>query len=116
MTKPVDSLAYWVTCRSAPIPEVYIANNSETLSILSRDLYPCSYGRFSLQLADIVQCRSENGREYGVFLLPEGLIEFLPEIHILIAEINEILASSPENPLLHVLELLTPASRQVIHT
>ena len=67
----------------------------------------------SMQLADIVQCRSEQGRDYGVALLPEGLIEFVPEVGTLIAEINEILAGSPQGPLQAVADFLTPASRQV---
>jgi 6-phosphofructokinase len=42
--------------------------------------------------------RSEQmGKDYGVVLLPEGLIEFVPEFNRLIADINEVLAagSSP---------------------
>ena len=66
-----------------------------------------------MQLADIVQCRSEQDRDYGVVLLPEGLIEFVPEVGILIAEINEILARSPQDHLQAVTGSLTPASSQV---
>lgn len=69
----------------------------------------------SLQLADVVQCRSEEGRDYGVVLLPEGLIEFVPEVGSLIAEINEILAKSPDTSHHGVADFLTPASRQVPH-
>jgi len=29
---------------------------------------------------------------YGVILVPEGLIEFIPEMNVLIKEINEILS------------------------
>ena len=32
------------------------------------------------------------GKNFGVILVPEGLIEFIPEIKSLIDEINEILA------------------------
>lgn len=52
-----------------------------------------------LQLADIIAARSAQGRDYGVILLPEGLIEFIPEVGHLIQEINEILAQGiPPEP------------------
>lgn len=43
-------------------------------------------------LADIVVKRGESGKNYGVILLPEGLVEFIPEIKVLISELNENLA------------------------
>ena len=46
----------------------------------------------TIKLADIICARSDKGKDYGVFLVPEGLIEFIPEIKILISEINEILS------------------------
>lgn len=46
----------------------------------------------TIKLADIVNKRSKRGKEYGVILVPEGLIEFIPEVKVLITEINEILA------------------------
>ena len=32
-----------------------------------------------MQLADIVAARAKDGKNYGVILLPEGLIEHVPE-------------------------------------
>lgn len=43
-------------------------------------------------IADIVCERAKKGKNYGVILIPEGLIDFIPEIHHLVAELNEILA------------------------
>lgn len=43
-------------------------------------------------LADLVQKRSESKKEYGVVLVPEGLIEFIPEMKKLIDELNLLLA------------------------
>ncbi len=46
---------------------------------------------------DIVQIivkRSENGENFGIVLVPEGLIEFIPEMGILIAELNDLLADN----------------------
>lgn len=45
-----------------------------------------------MYVADIVCKRAERGKNYGVILVPEGLIEFIPEVKVLIQEINEILA------------------------
>lgn len=36
--------------------------------------------------------RSNIGKDYGIFLVPEGLIEFIPEMSVLISEINELLS------------------------
>lgn len=44
------------------------------------------------QLVQLVLKRSKLGKNFGVVLVPEGLIEFIPEVGALIAEINEILA------------------------
>lgn len=43
-------------------------------------------------IADIICKRAETGYNYGVILIPEGLIDFIPEVQQLIAELNEILA------------------------
>lgn len=43
-------------------------------------------------IADAVVARSKNGEDFGVILIPEGLIEFIPEMKILISELNELLA------------------------
>lgn len=46
----------------------------------------------TMKLADIITKRHDRGKDYGVILVPEGLIEFIPEVAVLISEINEILA------------------------
>ena len=43
-------------------------------------------------IAHVVIKRSEAGKNFGVCLVPEGLIEFIPEIRHLISELNTILA------------------------
>jgi pyrophosphate--fructose-6-phosphate 1-phosphotransferase len=40
----------------------------------------------------LVVKRAELGKNYGVILVPEGLIEFIPEVKKLIGEINELLS------------------------
>lgn len=42
--------------------------------------------------ADVVALRSKDGNNFGVAIIPEGLIEFIPEIKVLITELNDILA------------------------
>jgi pyrophosphate--fructose-6-phosphate 1-phosphotransferase len=37
--------------------------------------------------------RSENGDNFGIVLIPEGLIEFIPEIKRLIHELNDVIAA-----------------------
>jgi pyrophosphate--fructose-6-phosphate 1-phosphotransferase len=44
------------------------------------------------QIADVVCRRAETGKRYGVCLVPEGLIEFVPEIRALIDELNALLS------------------------
>ena len=44
------------------------------------------------QIADSVATRGNNGDNFGVALIPEGIVEFVPEFSKLIAEINELLA------------------------
>ena len=48
---------------------------------------------------DLVQkvvLRSKQGENFGVVLVPEGLIEFIPEMKILIAELNDLMAEHVE--------------------
>ncbi|XP_022723720.1 pyrophosphate--fructose 6-phosphate 1-phosphotransferase subunit beta isoform X2 [Durio zibethinus] len=43
-------------------------------------------------IVDVICKRAELDYNYGVILIPEGLIDFIPEVQHLIAELNEILA------------------------
>ncbi|MGM0432608.1 MAG: diphosphate--fructose-6-phosphate 1-phosphotransferase, partial [Spirochaetota bacterium] len=43
-------------------------------------------------LAEKVVYRSKQGEDFGVVLVPEGLIEFIPEMKSLISELNSLLA------------------------
>ncbi len=45
-------------------------------------------------IADSVAKRAANGNNFGVAIIPEGVVEFVPEFKTLIAEINELLAGS----------------------
>ena len=47
-------------------------------------------------IADIVAKRAANGMNFGTVLIPEGLIEFIPAVKRLIAELNDLLAKNAE--------------------
>jgi diphosphate-dependent phosphofructokinase len=44
------------------------------------------------QIADAVEARGNKRENFGVVIIPEGIVEFVPEFSALIAEINELLA------------------------
>ena len=45
-------------------------------------------------IADSVAKRAAKGMNFGVAIIPEGVVEFIPEFSVLIQEINELLAGS----------------------
>lgn len=45
------------------------------------------------EIAESVVMRAADGNNYGVVLIPEGLIEFIPAVKKLIAELNDLLAA-----------------------
>ena len=47
-------------------------------------------------LANVVACRAAKGWNFGTVLIPEGLIEFVPAMKKLIAELNDLLAKTPD--------------------
>ena len=53
-------------------------------------------GQIVDDLAAIVAGRAALGMNFGVALIPEGLVEFIPEIKVLIAELNDLLAANAE--------------------
>ena len=44
-------------------------------------------------ITDVVAARAARGDNFGVVIVPEGLIEFIPEVKTLIGEINDLLAA-----------------------
>ncbi len=53
-----------------------------------------SLAQIAGQIADSVEKRAANGDNFGVAIIPEGIVEFVPEFSVLIAEINELLAGN----------------------
>lgn len=67
------------------------------------------------EIVDIICKRAEMGKDYGVFLIPEGIIEFFPEMKPLISEINELFGENTDiqNPRKYVLEKLSASSKSL---
>ena len=62
---------------------------------------------------ELVTCVAERAaarKNYGVVLVPEGIIEFVPEVSHLLSEINEILAAGTAGTIPAVSAALTPDS------
>ena len=49
------------------------------------------------QICDSIIKRAENGDNFGVVLVPEGLVEFVPEIKKLISHLNDTIADEEED-------------------
>ena len=47
-------------------------------------------------ICDSIVKRADKGNNFGVVLIPEGLVEFIPEIKQLIEELNDVIASNEE--------------------
>ena len=45
-------------------------------------------------IADVVEERGNAGKNFGVAIIPEGLIEFIPEVKILISNLNDLLSKN----------------------
>jgi pyrophosphate--fructose-6-phosphate 1-phosphotransferase len=72
------------------------------------------------EIADLIVQRHEAGLSYGVVIIPEGLIEFIPEVGALMKELNELHANRDDGsncyePLTEdsIDEYLQPDSRAV---
>ena len=48
------------------------------------------------EMAQIISARAEQGLNFGIAIIPEGVIEFIPEIKVLISEVNDLLARESE--------------------
>ncbi len=47
-------------------------------------------------LAQVIADRAADGNNFGTVLIPEGLIEFIPAMKALIAQLNDMLAANPD--------------------
>ena len=73
------------------------------------------------QIVKVIVARADAGLNFGTVLIPEGLIEFIPAMRVLIQELNDLLAGNDEFLSLegddakreYVKSKLTPASREL---
>ena len=80
------------------------------------------------QICDLVAKRAEAKKNYGVILIPEGLLEFIPEVKGLISELNQLLAgdsiylsalekfSGDEQKAEYISRFLTPEAQHCFRT
>ncbi len=70
------------------------------------------------QIVEVIVDRANHGLNFGTILIPEGIIEFIPAMRILIQELNDLLAQNEEFAQLegddakreYVKSMLSPAS------
>ncbi len=72
------------------------------------------------QIATVVARRAEKGDNFGTVLIPEGLIEFIPAMKGLIAELNDFLAGNKEFAMIkksqqreYIISKLSPANSAI---
>ncbi len=65
------------------------------------------------QIADLIQHRAEQGKNYSILLIPEGIIEFIPEIKGLITELNQRFADENKPDKESLLKHLTPEKKEL---
>lgn len=57
-----------------------------------------SFDHIISDIAEMIVKRAEMDHHFGVVLIPEGVIEFIPEMKQLIVELNQIIAKNQEDP------------------
>ena len=76
------------------------------------------------QIVEVIVDRANAGLNFGTVLIPEGLIEFIPAMRVLIQELNDMLAQNEEFASLegddakreYVKSMLTPASCELFRS
>ena len=96
-----SSLKYWhfvkLMGRSASHVTLEVALQTQpAITIVSEEIAAKqqSLDEIVQQIAQAVMVRAAKGITHGVVLIPEGLIEFIPEMNALIAELNDVLAKN----------------------
>jgi pyrophosphate--fructose-6-phosphate 1-phosphotransferase len=94
-----SSLKYWhfvkLMGRSASHVALEVALQTKpAITLISEEIATRKESLASIidRVAQVIVERSHKGMNYGVLLAPEGLIEFIPEMNAMIAELNDVLA------------------------
>lgn len=98
-----SSLKYWhfikLMGRSASHVTIEVALQTKpAVTLISEEVAAKKQSLAAIvdQIAQAVVTRAAKGITHGVVLVPEGLIEFIPEMNVLIAELNDVLAHHAE--------------------
>ncbi len=74
-------------------------------------------------IAAVIRRRAEVGKNFGVVLVPEGVIEFVPELKVMISELNDLMADpyfdqlkDDDDKHQYIAKKLSAASAQVFAT
>ena len=80
-----------------------------TITLISEEIYDKNYSLDDIieGIAQTIALRSARGIKHGVVLVPEGLIEFIPEIKTLISDLNKTISLNKDE-----LSLLDTASKK----
>ncbi len=65
-------------------------------------------------IVDMIQRRAEAKKFYGVILLPEGLLEFIPEVSVLINELNILLGQNSIKSVIDALAHIEDKEKAVV--
>ena len=94
-----SSLKYWhfvkLMGRSASHVTLEVALQTQpAVALISEEIAEKKQSLSSIvgQIAQAVVKRAEQGIHHGVVIIPEGVVEFIPEMRALIAELNDVLA------------------------
>ena len=79
--------------------------NRKPNTTLCCEQLPCGKFLWCAQLADMVAARAQQGKNYGVVLVPEGLIECVPEVRNCISDFQQ---QAPVHTLAYCSEGLQP--------
>jgi len=99
-----SSRKYWhfikLMGRSASHVALEVALQTKpAIALISEEIYEkrMSLDQIVGNIANTVSLRAAGGINHGVILIPEGLIEFIPEMKDLITELNEVIAKYHED-------------------
>ena len=70
------------------------------ITLISEEVKAKKMSLFSIidYMTDIIVKRADAGKNFGIAVIPEGLIEFIPEMGSLISNLNDIMASLETDP------------------
>ena len=116
----LSSRKYYHVCRAmgraaSTITLELALQTQPTVTLIAEEVAARRQGLASVveEVADVVERRAASGRDYGVILVPEGLVEAVPEMGSLLAEVNDILAGGAAPEAAAVAAALSPASAAV---